>query len=208
MSDLGPNKELEVKFYISDPVPMETMLKAIGAELVQESTHEYNLRFDTPEGNLSEALSLLRLRRDIGVHLTYKGPSTTLGGVLARKEIEFDVSDFDLARKLVESLGFTKKFVYEKYRTTYDLEGHKITLDEMPYGQFIEIEGPEAESIREMADRLKLDWEERLPESYTSIFRRLKDLENLKFNDLTFENFRDLDIRLARIGIQTAIKVS
>ena len=66
----------------------------LGATLVQPRTLEYNLRFDTRDGELSEAMSVLRLRRDSGNRLTFKGPSKTLGGVLARKEIEFDVSDF------------------------------------------------------------------------------------------------------------------
>jgi adenylate cyclase class 2 len=198
-------KELEVKFYIGEISKIGKKLIDLGAELVLERTHEYNLRFDTPEGSLSEAMSMLRLRRDIGNHLTFKGPTTTLGGVLARKEVEFDVSDFELARKFVESLGFTKKFIYEKYRTTYDLRNHKVTLDEMPYGNFIEIEGPEAETIKECADDLELNWDERLPETYVSIFQRIKDLENLKIKDLTFANFQNLEVRLARIGIQSAI---
>lgn len=204
MADLGKHKELEVKFFIGDLGPMEQQLRDFGAEMAQARTHEYNLRFDDPAGSLSEAMSLLRLRRDIGIRLTFKGPSVTLGGVLARKEIEFEVSDFDLARKFVESLGFTRKFVYEKYRTTYNLDGCKITLDEMPYGNFVEVEGPDAAVIREAADKLKLDWEQRLPETYVDIFQRIKDLQNLKFTDLTFENFRNVDVSLARIGIQSA----
>lgn len=208
MADLGKHKELEVKFFIGDLGPMEQQLRDLGAELAQARTHEYNLRFDTPEGSLSEALSLLRLRRDIGIRLTFKGPSTTLGGVLARKEIEFEVSDFELARKFVESLGFTRKFVYEKYRTTYNLDGCKITLDEMPYGNFVEVEGPDADVIRKAADKLKLDWAQRLPETYVDIFQRIKDLQNLKFTDLTFENFRNVDVSLTRIGIQSAALVS
>lgn len=200
----GKDKELEVKFYIRDFKAMEEKIISIGAKLIQARTHEYNLRFDTPDGAMSEAKNLLRLRRDIGNRLTYKGPSTTLGGVLARKEIEFDVSDFDLARKFVEALGFTRKFVYEKYRSTYDYSGHKITLDELPYGNFLEVEGPAAESIQDTAHLLNLDWEQRLPETYISIFQRIKDLDNLKFKNLTFENFQNIEVSMSRVGISPA----
>jgi len=200
------DKELEVKFNISDLADLERRLVAGGATLVQPRTHEYNLRFDTPSGDLGQRESMLRLRRDAASHVTYKGPSTTLGGVLARQEIEFEVSSFAAAQKMIEALGFRSKFVYEKYRTTYAQDGLKVTLDEMPYGHFAEIEGKEAAPIQAKAKQLGLDWGERLPETYISIFRRLKELLNLQFNDLTFANFTNVKFDLMRAGVKFADK--
>ncbi len=203
---LASDKELEVKFYVSDLAEIERRLVAAGATLLQPRTHEYNLRFDTLSGDLAQRESLLRLRRDAGSHLTFKGPSTTLGGVLARQEIEFDVSNFSDAQKLIEALGYKSKFVYEKFRTTYALDGLKVTLDEMPYGPFIEIEGTEPEPIEQASKELGLDWNERLPETYVSIFRRLKELFGLHFNDLTFENFKGVTFDVQRVGVKLADK--
>jgi adenylate cyclase class 2 len=202
------DKELEVKFHVGDLAEIEKQLVKLGATLVQPRTHEYNLRFDTPSGDLAQAESMLRLRRDAGSHVTFKGPSSTLGGVLARQEIEFEVSNFTSAQKLIEALGFRSKFVYEKYRTTYGLDGLKVTLDEMPYGLFVEIEGKEAAPIQKAANQLNLDWQERLPETYISIFRRLKELFSLHFTDLTFANFEGAAINMQRVGINTADKKS
>lgn len=202
------DKELEVKFHVSDLAEIEKQLVKLGATLVQPRTHEYNLRFDKPSGDLAQAESMLRLRRDAGSHVTFKGPSSTLGGVLARQEIEFEVSNFVSAQKLIEALGFRSKFVYEKYRTTYGLDGLKITLDEMPYGLFVEIEGKEAAPIQKAANQLNLDWQERLPETYISIFRRLKELFSLHFTDLTFANFEGAEINMQRVGINAADKNS
>jgi len=204
MVNIANDKELEVKFFASDLVGLEKRVLDLGGSLVQERTHEYNLRFDNRQGELSEAKSMLRLRRDSGNRITFKGPSETLGGVLARTEIEFDVSDFSAAERLIKALGYRANFVYEKFRTTYDIEGLKITLDEMPYGNFVEIEGPNAESIRNMSEKMQLDWEERLPETYISIFRRLKELTSLGFKDLTFENFKGHEVNLARVGVNPA----
>lgn len=203
---LASDKELEVKFSVNDLAEIERRLVAAGATLIQPRTHEFNLRFDTPGGELAQRESLLRLRRDSGSHLTFKGPSSTLGGVLARQEIEFDVSNFNEAQKLIEALGFKSKFIYEKFRTTYALNGLKITLDEMPYGPFVEIEGKEPEPIESAAKQLGLNWKERLPETYISIFRRLKDLFGLKFADLTFENFKGVKFSLDRVGVKLADK--
>ena len=196
--------ELEIKFFTENLEALEKRALELGAVLVQPRSHEYNLRFDTRNGELSEAMSVLRLRQDSGIHLTFKGPSKTLGGVLARKEIEFEVSDFKAAQKFIEALGFRSKFVYEKYRTTYEIDEVKITLDEMPYGNFVEIEGPDAESIQSMSEQLNFDWDERLPESYIGLFRRIKELANLSFKDLTFDNFKDQRVDLGRVGVRSA----
>jgi adenylate cyclase, class 2 len=201
---LASDKELEVKFFVSDLAEMESRLVKTGAMLVQPRTHEYNLRFDTPEGGLAQESSMLRLRRDSNSHVTFKGPSTTLGGVLARQEIEFEVSNFSSAQKLIEALGFRSKFVYEKYRTTYDLNGLKVTLDEMPYGHFVEIEGNQASTIKEASLQLGLNWDERLPETYISIFRRLKELFSMNFPDLTFDNLKNVKYDMKRVGIKFA----
>jgi adenylate cyclase class 2 len=201
---LASDKELEVKFHVSDLGEMERRLVQAGAMLIQPRTHEYNLRFDTPDGALAQESNMLRLRRDTNSHITFKGPSSTLGGVLARTEIEFEVSNFGAAQKLIEALGFRSKFMYEKFRTTYGLNGLKVTLDEMPYGNFVEIEGSEAKPIQDASLLLGLDWNERLPETYISIFRRIKELFRLTFNDLTFDNFRSVEYNMERIGIKVA----
>ena len=206
MVGLASDSELEVKFYVSSLAGMEERLVEAGATLVQPRSHEFNIRFDTPTGELSRAQSILRLRRDAGSHVTFKGPSATMGGVLARQEIEFDVNNFSAAQKLIEALGYRSNFIYEKHRTTYALNGLKVTLDEMPYGDFVEIEGKNAKSIQEASTKFGLHWEERLPETYISIFRRMKELFGLQFTDLTFDNFNGVEISMDRVGIRFADK--
>jgi adenylate cyclase class 2 len=198
------DRELEVKFHVNDLTEMERRLVELKATLIQPRTHEYNLRFDTPGGSLAQAESMLRLRRDSASHITFKGPSSTLGGVLARQEIEFTVNDFSSAQKLIEALGFRSKFVYEKQRTTYLLDGMKVTLDEMPYGPFVEIEGHGPAPIQAAAEKLKLDWSRSLPETYISIFRRLRELFSLNFSDVTFANFASVKFDLASAGVLPA----
>jgi len=64
--------------------------------------------------------------------------------------------------------------MYEKYRTSYKLDGVLVTLDEMPFGNFSELEGPDAESIRRVAEKLGVNWEARIADSYTALFAHLK----------------------------------
>lgn len=188
------NQELEVKFYVHDLAAIEQHLVSLGAVLVQPRTFEMNLRFDTPEQELSRNFRVLRLRQDTAARMTFKGPAYGSEGVRVRQEIEFIVEDFEAARDLLEALGYQVSMGYEKYRTVYDLGEVHITLDEMPYGNFVEIEGPDPESILDVNLDLGLIWEARASESYVNIFERLKKELKLDFRDLSFENFTWLEI--------------
>lgn len=196
--------ELEIKLYLNDLPALRRRLEDAGARLYQPRVHEVNLRFDTPDGSLASARQVLRLRQDTNARLTYKGPGQLSGGVYARRELEFTVSDFDVARALLEALGYRVSLMYEKYRTTYDLDGVHVTLDELPYGDFAEIEGPDPQSIQEIAQKLGLDWEARVLDSYTALFADLRQTLGLAFQDLSFENFASLPVSPESLGVRPA----
>ncbi len=192
-------QEIEVKFYVGDLEAFAKQLTALEAKQEQPRTHEYNLRFDTPNGALTRQHRVLRLRRDEQIRLTYKGPSDTSSGASAREEIEFAVEDFAAAQQLLEALGYQVSVIYEKYRTTYTLDNLHITLDELPIGNFVEIEGPDAEIIQAAAEKLGLDWGARILVSYLALFERVKGKLGLKIRDLTFENFAGIEIALENL---------
>jgi adenylate cyclase class 2 len=199
-----PDQELEVKYLVSDLAKLEQRLQTLGALQESPRTHEVNLRFDTPDGALEQGKQVLRLRQDQAIHLTYKGPASSQQGVRVRTEIEFGVDDFEKARRFLEALGYQVALMYEKYRTTYALEGVEILLDELPFGSFVEIEGSNPQVIRAVNDRLGLDWSKRAPESYIVIFETLKAGLELPFRDLSFENFSNLKITPAILDLHPA----
>lgn len=198
------DQELEVKFYVANFESLRLRLLELGAQEVQARTHEMNLRFDTPEGELTHKMQVLRLRQDTAARMTYKGPSESKDGVRVRQEIEFTVSDFHAARRLLGELGFFVAMIYEKYRQVYDLDGVSVTLDEMPYGDFLEIEGPDTESIRGVNNLLGLDWDARIMESYVVLFNRINKELDLGFRDLIFENFAGVDVSLEALNLKPA----
>ena len=198
------NTELEVKFYISDLGQLEVRVKALEAKLVQPRTLEYNVRFDNLKGELAQSYQVLRLRRDTANRLTYKGPGVLLDGVRLRKEIEFEVSDFDNAKAFLEALGYRVSMIYEKYRAVYELDGVLVTLDEMPYGNFAEIEGPDAASIQAANSRLGLDWQARVLDSYATLFQIICRKLGLTFRDLTFKNFAATYVTPTNLGVRPA----
>lgn len=198
------NQELESKFHLSHPKALEDRLIKFGAELLHPRTHEYNLRFDTSDQKLARDYRLLRLRKDQSAHLTYKGPTANQNGVNVREEIEVTVGDFNTADLLLHALGYVVSAVYEKYRTTYELDGLHITIDEMPFGVFLEIEGKDVERIRSAAARLGLDMDAHIALNYLQIFHQLQETYNLNFDELLFENFEGIEISLETIGIKSA----
>jgi adenylate cyclase, class 2 len=196
--------ELEVKFYLSRPAELEQKLIASGAKLVEPRILEVNLRFDTPNFDLLNTGRLLRLRQDRRARVTYKGAGGVEGGARLRQELEFTVSNFDTARALFEALGYQVYTMYEKYRTTYQLEDVEVDLDEMPDGSFMEIEGSKTESIRAIAQKLGLNWEARILASYTELFERVRSQLGLTFRDLSFENFKGLQVNPSVLGVMIA----
>lgn len=191
---MSSGQELEVKFAVLGLEPFVDRLQALGAVQIQPSLHEVNLRFDTPNGELEQTRRVLRLRQDSESRLTYKGPGQVRDGVHLRRELEFSVSDFDTARAFLEALGYQVVWMYEKYRQAYSLEQVIVTLDEMPFGPFIEVEGPDGARIQSAALKLGLDWETRILESYAVLFERVCRFMNLQFRDLSFENFAGIAV--------------
>ena len=198
------DQEIEVKFYLAEPEQFRQRVIDSGAELVQPRVLEQNLRFDTPEMSLRAKAQVLRLRADQAAHLTFKGPGLVREGVLERQEIEFEVSDFGAAQRLLEALGYRVYTSYEKLRETYNLGGVLVALDAMPFGFFTELEGPSAEAICAVAAALGLDWSRRVPTSYLELFFALKQRRNLLMDALSFEAFSGLTIRPEDLGVQPA----
>jgi len=198
------NQEIEVKFYIKDLAAVERRLIELGAILAQARTYEINLRFDTSNGDLTRAFRVLRLRQDTVARLTYKGPAQFQDGVRTRQEIEFEVSDFQAARAFLLALGYKISMIYEKYRAEYKYGGNKIALDQLPYGNFVEIEGPDSTAIQAASQSLGFDWHASVPESYSILFDRLRSQMNLGFRDLIFENFGGMEISAADLNVRPA----
>jgi adenylate cyclase, class 2 len=198
-------QEIEAKFYVQDLRQIETRIQRLGARLIQARIFETNIRFDLPDGGLRSEGRVLRLRQDSEARLTYKGSGSSAQGVVSRTEIEFTVEDFNKARLLLEALGYQSVMVYEKYRTIYELETCHIMLDEMPYGQYVEIEGTETSAIHAIARQLQLNLEAAIINaSYAGLFERIRKALALPFTDLTFENFKGITVTPAHLQVNPA----
>ena len=183
--------EVEVKFRVADLAAVRLALLGLGAELVRPRVYERNVIYDTADHSLRHAQKLLRLRQDEQTRLTVKAPAPEADAVSqakVRQELEITVSDRATAEAMLHALGYTPQLVYEKYRETFQLGGLEIVLDELPYGEFIEMEGEEGE-MRPLAEALGLAWESRLLTNYLAMMNDLRERHQLPFVDITFAHF-------------------
>jgi len=200
-------QEIESKFYVLDIKKVETRLQNLEARLIQPRILETNLRFDLPDSRLRSEGRVLRLRQDTEARLTYKASGQSEQGVVNRTEIEFTVEDFAKAKLFLEALGYQKLLEYEKYRTTYELllGGHvHVMLDELPYGNFVEIEGESIQIIHLMAEQLHLNRNAAISKSYSALFENARQALKLPFKDLTFANFADVEVSPEQLQVQPA----
>ena len=128
--------------------------------------------------------------------LTYKEPLPYEDADFkVRQEFEVEVSDFAQAQSIIERLGFAAAMRYEKYRETFTYEGAEIVLDELPVGNFMEIEATRKQ-IRSITAALGLDFAARLRGSYGDILEAVCTAYDLPLSDMTFDNFRHLTVDL------------
>ena len=202
MSESG--QEIEAKFYVRDLERIQKYLQDLQADLIQPRVLETNIRFDLPAASLRAEGRVLRLRHDTETKLTYKSASKNEEGVLSREEIEFVVENFEKAKRFLEALGYQKLVFYEKYRTTYKLNQTSIMLDELPYGNFVEIEGEGNELIRTIAEQLHLNWDTAIATSYTALLERARTELKLSFQDLSFANFANVKVDASDLQVRAA----
>jgi adenylate cyclase, class 2 len=141
-------QEIEIKLKIGDAAALKRALKRLRARLVGGGTgrvHEWNVLFDTAQGDLAKHGQLLRIRTETPetksrkgkgagakrVLLTFKRPigaaatsSSSAEGNhrhKVREELELEVANAATLTKIFESLGMRGWFRYEKHRTTFRL---------------------------------------------------------------------------------------
>ena len=189
------NHEIETKLYVPDLQAVARRLVTSGAALTRPRVFERNVRYENVEETLTRQDIVVRLRQDTRTRLTYKEPRAVnaADGIRTLMEAEVEVGDFDTMELILGRLGYHPYLVYEKWRTTYTLNNAEIVLDELPFGNFVEIEGVE-ETIHHLLSLLGLRDTPRFALSYTVLFDHVKQELQLDFRDLTFENFKTLEV--------------
>ena len=165
--------EIEAKLKVDSLQQVADRLAELGAEFLEEQLQK-DCYFDDADCGLKKADRALRLRRQLvggqeKALLTCKS-GREKGRFKRRREIEFEVGDADSAQKLLSELGYKRRVVVEKKRRLWRLGGCKVGLDEVELlGDFVEIEGPDEETIAEVQRNLGLSDLPHIAKSYASL---------------------------------------
>ena len=168
--------EIEVKLKIRNLHRLRGDLLKMGCEEKVPRSLERNWTWDFPGQPLRQQGKLLRVRQFAGdCLLTFKGIAQQSKHFKIREERETGVEDPETLAVILERLGLEVTFRYEKYRTSYSLkvqrQQHSVNLavDETPIGNYLEIEGREAD-IQRTAAQLGFDKGAFVKESYLGLF--------------------------------------
>ena len=154
--------EIEAKMKVDDFDAVRAKLARCGATRVG-AVLETNTFFDTPDQSLAAGDRGLRLRRakdlssaDERFVITVKGPAQS-GPLKTREEAEVNVDDGERALGVLRALGYEPELSFEKRRETWETGGCTVELDELPIlGRFVEIEGPDEQSVMQVREALGL----------------------------------------------------
>jgi adenylate cyclase class 2 len=174
--------EIEVKLKVKSLPEVEKKLAELGAEFLAEQLQTDYL-FDDANAALITTDRCLRLRRQSVAgseryFLTYKGAKEK-SNFKKRQEVEVEIIEAEATQKLLSALGYEKVLVVEKKRRLWQLGGCFVALDQLPLlGAFVEIEGPDDETIADVQQRLSLADLTHIAKSYAQLTKEERDRSN------------------------------
>jgi adenylate cyclase class 2 len=168
--------EIEAKLKVDSFKGIEKRLKALDAEFLRGRLHT-DAYFDDGKSTLRKSDSALRIRHQLigrrdQVVITFKGPRRE-GRFKQRQEIQFGISDADIAETFLAAIGYKKALVFQKKRRVWRLGGCEVALDELPLlGTFVEIEGPSEKKIAAVQKKLGLEDLPHIHQSYAALMQK------------------------------------
>jgi adenylate cyclase, class 2 len=181
--------EVELKYNIENLEQLKEKINNLQADLVKNRIYELSVMYDNELEIMQKTDGRIRLRKSGDeVEFCYKKPITREG---IKKEIEYEVnvSNFETLEKIINEMGYFSVSSYERYRTTYKLDNAKITIDEYPFANFLEIEGEDAK-ILEVSKKLGFNTEKNITDSCDSLFNKWREANNLEYSShMRFEDF-------------------
>jgi len=181
-------KEIELKFKIEKPNLIRKTLQNLKAEFIGKA-FERTIKFDTQDEHLRRQGKFLRIRTGFKNVITFKKKiDKTDKDFKEREEIEIEISNPTEMEKILENLGFAKKWIMEKYREKWILGKVEISIDKLPrMGYFIEIEGKKR-AIQNTAKILELDFKNKITATYWDLWKDYCQREGIKEENIIFKN--------------------
>ena len=174
--------EFEVRVLEIDHDKLVKKLENLGAEL----------QFDALQERMVYDLKPKQENKWIRLRTNGKTTTLTIKDLEAKtidgtKELEIEVSDFNTANEILETLGFKNRGFQQNKRTQYILDGVEVDLDKWPLiPEYLEIEGKNTKEVYNCLEKLGYKKEDIVTLDVSSIYDHYGyDGDNL--TDLNFE---------------------
>jgi adenylate cyclase class 2 len=137
--------EIEKKYRLTDSL-RDSILQRLAAFGLEPEGTVFEVNSIYTNQTLSQQDAIVRIRRIDGrTILTFKKRFPSPAGIKHQLEEETEVKDAAVIEAILKQLGLDLALVYEKRRQTWNYRDCEIAIDELPFGWFMEIEGPENE---------------------------------------------------------------
>lgn len=177
--------EIEKKYRL-EPGDRETVVAALNEEGAEFIGREFEENTIYSNDDLRSKGAIVRIRKtDKRSLLTFKRRIENQFDVKQQIEHETEIGDTAAAESIIAELGLKPVLVYEKYRDTWRFRSVEIVLDELPFGNFMEVEGSITE-IREAEMFIGLEDLATEHETYPRLTAKLGE----KTGDITEARFK------------------
>ncbi|NQU99044.1 class IV adenylate cyclase [Candidatus Woesearchaeota archaeon] len=151
-------REIEVKILEIDRKELEKRLVSLGAKKVFDDKVD-SMLFDFEDDPIHKSKGLFRLRKSGSKSTLTLKKHVKSEKAKVRDEYEVEVSDFEKMKQILKLLGFHCWQGFEKHRTSYVIDKVHFELDKLTgeysyIPEFLEIEGPDVETIYKYVELL------------------------------------------------------
>ena len=173
--------EYEIRFLEIDKVRLIEKLKALGATEVGDWL-QIRKTYDlvNPQPN-----SWIRLRTNgIATTLTVKEIKTDK--IDGTKELEIKVDSFEETDAILKKIGLKSRNFQQNRRHQFIYKNVEIDIDQWPLiPVFAELEGNSEEEIKNVCEKLELDYFKGTTMDITDIYKKVYNIDILKIKELT-----------------------
>lgn len=146
--------EYEVRALEIDKEEFIKKIESLGAKKIgdfEQKRYVYDL---VPNKSDSE---WIRLRTN-GKKVTLAYKNVEVKTIDGTKELEIEVSDFEVTRELLERMGYEPRNYQENRRTQYILDDVELDIDSWPLiPTYVELEGKSKKAVEDIIEKLELD---------------------------------------------------
>jgi adenylate cyclase class 2 len=173
--------EFEAKVLDVEPEVMAGLIIRAGGRRVGDALMRRYV-YDIDAGDQSRWIRL----RDTGTEITLAVKEIAHDGIDGTTETEVVVGDFDSTNELLRRIGFEPKSYQENRRSSFELRGAQLELDQWPLiPPYLEIEGDSRQHVVEIAGVLGIDEDRLTGENTVKVYARygldLSTIPDLRF---------------------------